>query len=370
MLSLNYIKIVITSKKWFNNTKDLILKLRIMNENKKNPKVTVLMPVYNNEKYLREAIESILNQTFIDFEFLIINDGSTDQSLKIIKSYTDPRIKLINNDKNRGLIYSLNHSLDLSRGKYIARMDGDDISLAPRLAQQVAFMDSHTEIAVCGSWIKTIGDHAGFINRFLTNPDDIKANLLFYTSIAHSSVMIRKSTIEQFHLRYDKNYPHCEDYKLWVEISCHTKIANIPKVLQLYRMHKKSTGHTHSDIQRVGIIRIRLTQLKHLEIMSSEEDVYFHNSLQPNTKKEIQLFLNKKEQWLIKILNANKQNKIYNTDSLSKIIYIHWRTICGSNSKEGLKVWKSFIKSPLYRIYNKNKMWDSTKIFIKCLLRR
>jgi len=118
-------------------------------------KVSVIMSVYNGEKFLSQAIESILSQTFIDFEFIIINDGSHDGSLDIIRSYHDQRMKLISRE-NRGLISSLNEAISLANGQYLARMDADDVSLPERLARQVSFLDNHSEIAVCGTWAEVI----------------------------------------------------------------------------------------------------------------------------------------------------------------------------------------------------------------------
>ena len=134
-----------------------------------NPLVTVLMSVYNGEKYLERAIKSILNQTFKDFEFLIINDGSTDNSVKIIQSFNDLRLRLIHNESNIGLIKTLNKGLKLSNGKYIARMDCDDISLPKRLSIQASFMEKYPEIGVCGSWVKIIGLGKKFINKYFKN---------------------------------------------------------------------------------------------------------------------------------------------------------------------------------------------------------
>jgi glycosyltransferase involved in cell wall biosynthesis len=123
-----------------------------------SPYVTVLMPVYNTEMYLKEAIDSILNQTFRDFEFIVINDGSTDSTSDIIESYSDPRIIYLQNEKNLGVATSLNKGLSIAKGTYIARMDGDDVSRCDRLEKQVAFMDANPEIGVCGTWLETIGD--------------------------------------------------------------------------------------------------------------------------------------------------------------------------------------------------------------------
>ena len=125
----------------------------------KNPKVAVLMSVYNGEKYLREAINSILSQTFNDFEFLIINDGSTDGTADILKSYTDSRIKIINNEKNIGLTKSLNKGLKIAKGEYIARQDADDISMPERLKEEVAFLEIHKDYAVVGTFVKILNEN-------------------------------------------------------------------------------------------------------------------------------------------------------------------------------------------------------------------
>jgi glycosyltransferase involved in cell wall biosynthesis len=183
------------------------------------PKITVLMPVYNGAKYLKEAIDSVLSQTFRDFEFLIIDDGSTDSSVEIIKSYNDQRIRLEQNDKNFGLIYSLNKGIDLTKNKYIARMDADDISLPDRLKIQFEFMESHFDIAVSGVYTITIGKVNGHTNKFFTEPEDIKANLLFNTSLEHPSVIIRKEILQKYNLFYNENFKHSEDFDLWERIS-------------------------------------------------------------------------------------------------------------------------------------------------------
>ena len=132
----------------------------------KDPKVTVLMSVYNGERFLREAVECILNQTFRDFEFLIINDGSTDGTRDIILSYKDSRIRLVNNKDNVGLTKSLNKGLAMSSGELVARQDSDDISSLHRLAQQVNFLDSHPEVVAIGSQIKAIGIHGQQLRHF------------------------------------------------------------------------------------------------------------------------------------------------------------------------------------------------------------
>jgi len=225
----------------------------------KNPKISVIMSVYNGEHYLAQAIESILNQTFQDFEFIIINDGSTDRSEEIIKSYDDDRIILIN-QQHKGLIYSLNYGLQKAKAKYIARMDGDDISLPDRLAIQLSFMEKHDDIGVLGTGCQFI-DHLGFLTGEKLNRQGEHFEILNsilkakgYVSIIHPTVMIRKDLL----LRvggYNERFPVCEDVDLFLRIAKISKLHVIPDMLLLYRLHQESVSVTKRHIQlQSGII--------------------------------------------------------------------------------------------------------------------
>ena len=180
------------------------------------PKISVLMPVYNCELYITEAIDSILNQTYTNFEFLIIDDASIDQTISIIKSYCDPRIQLIEKPLNTGLTNSLNLGLKLAKGKYIARMDGDDISLPERFAKQVALLEANTSFLLCGSAISIIGTN---ITRFFPEEhEDIKIRMLQGNCIAHPTVMFRKEIINYYTIVYDNLKEAAEDYDLWCRL--------------------------------------------------------------------------------------------------------------------------------------------------------
>lgn len=212
------------------------------------------MPAYNAEKYLREAIDSILTQTYRDFEFIIINDGSTDRTKEIIQSYTDPRIVYLENKHNSGICVTLNKGLDAARGRYIARMDSDDISLPIRLSTQVEYMESHPEIGVCGSDIIVFGDgieESVFEQIHLS--DDCAAGLLFNPCLAHPSVMLNNKILKSLNLRYEDSYRGLEDFKLWWELAKFTKIANINKPLLQYRHHKEQeTSNVKTSTQLVS----------------------------------------------------------------------------------------------------------------------
>lgn len=217
------------------------------------PLVSVVMPVYNVETYLREAIESILNQTFSDFEFIIIEDPSTEEITKILEKYAerDKRIRLIHNSRNLGLVRSLNKGLKQARGIYIARQDADDISLLDRLEIQVRFLERHPEVGVVGTWIALL-DKEGKQTDILRKPHSpffIKWSLLFGNCLAHSSVMMRLSLVEENEI-YKTEMVFVEDYDLWARLSEKTLLANLPKVLCLIRLHEQRTSTQHFELQK------------------------------------------------------------------------------------------------------------------------
>lgn len=215
---------------------------------RKNKKITILMPVYNGEQHLKQAIESVLGQTFVDFELLIIDDGSNDGSGKIINSYEDERIRLVKNKKNKGIIFSLNKGLALARGEYIARMDADDISLPERLSKQYRFMENNPGVALVGCWAKIIGEDGRPLNdkRLPSKHGEIKFNLLFRNPFIHSSIFFRKNLIKAMG-GYDYNYKHAEDFALYSKlIKNNLKTVNLPEFLIKFRVHGGSIGQTTS----------------------------------------------------------------------------------------------------------------------------
>ncbi len=215
-----------------------------MEQIKNNPKVTVLMAVYNGEKYLRDSIESILQQTFTDFEFLIINDGSTDGTVSIIESFTDKRIRLIHNEINVGLVDSLNKGIKLSSGEYIARMDADDMSLSSRLDKQVQFLNSNLAVSAVASHIRFMnadGNAKGYWNNELkiNTRAEIYGALPKYDCIAHPTVVIRKEVISKY--LYRKAQKNVEDWDLWLRmVADGLIIEKINEVLLMYRIHFES----------------------------------------------------------------------------------------------------------------------------------
>src|SRR5688572_11820056 len=189
-----------------------------------SPVVSVIMPVYNCSEYVHDAIESILGQTFTDFELIIIDDASTDNTKQVVKSFADPRINLIEKSDNSGLSSSLNMGIDIAKGEFIARMDGDDISLPERLQKQVEFLRVNPKVILCGSWFQIIpGNYT--IEHPLTD-EEIRIAFLDYCAIGHPTVMFNGSLLRSSGLKYNQAIEHAEDYDLWTRMIQHGRMAN------------------------------------------------------------------------------------------------------------------------------------------------
>jgi glycosyltransferase involved in cell wall biosynthesis len=289
----------------------------------RSPKVTVLMPVFNGEKFLREAVESILSQTFTDFEFLIIDDGSVDRSVGIIRSYHDRRIRLIRNEGNLGIVPALNKGIDLARGEYIARMDCDDISLPHRLERQTAFLDAHRDIGACGSWIQAFSENWRWIVKYPASFEEILCSLFYNAAMAHPSVMMRTALLRQYHLYYDQSFLHAEDFELWVRAVQYTRLENIPEVLLRYRKSGAQITSGRNDQQMLTAGRIRELQLNKIGIYPTEVETNIHNSVfLTNYRKSIVTFGHALA-WYRKVKAANREKKVYPEPCFSRKLKLH-----------------------------------------------
>ncbi|MFT6127582.1 MAG: glycosyltransferase involved in cell wall biosynthesis [Flavobacteriaceae bacterium] len=228
------------------------------------PSITVLMPVYNCEDYVKEAVESIINQTYSNFEFLIIDDASNDNTVSIIKAIKDSRIVLFEKPKNTGYTESLNYGLSIAKGEFIARMDADDMSLPERLSKQLTYMESNPETIVCGSFYEIIG--SGEIKKFPVLHEDLKINLLRNSCFAHPSVMIRKSVLDAHRIQYDSAKEPAEDYALWVALLPFGKFHNLEDVLLKYRIHEHQVSKKRRKVQLDSKLSTRVKVLEYLDV--------------------------------------------------------------------------------------------------------
>ncbi len=301
-------------------------------------------------------MESVLGQTFLDFEFLVVDDGSTDASAEIINSYQDERIRVLENPTRLKLSGALNRGIDEANGEYIARMDADDICLPNRLEEQVAFMDNHPELGVCGSWVKMFGDRKTIIYRAPVGYEHIRAKVLFDNPFVHPTVMIRKALFDRCKLRYDGSYYPTEDYELWARaVSCFP-CDNIPKVLLHYRVHPNSmTTSDWGNMDGKGLL-ISKSVLDELGVELSEQQLCFHRNIGREMSCQLSqpTELNQAEQWLSSILEANRQKKVYSEPALKDIISDTWFRLCFNSSQLGFFVFRKFLFSPLTVINKKS----------------
>jgi glycosyltransferase involved in cell wall biosynthesis len=243
----------------------------------RSPLVSVLLPAYNASRFLDSSLRSILNQTFTDFEILLINDASTDSTEDSIRKYRDARIRYIKNSENIGISASLNKGLDLARGEYVARMDADDIAHPHRLESQVRFMERHSDILVCGTWARVMG------TRIVLKPEHnsarLRARLLFESPLLHPTAMLRLSTLREGQIRYDEKNLFAEDYDLWARLAKIGKLTNLRFQLLQFRTHAESVSSKNQDLQRRYGEVVRRKQLSLLGIYPSEREMRIHLSL-------------------------------------------------------------------------------------------
>jgi len=266
------------------------------------------MPVYNTALFLRNSIESILNQTFTDFEFIIIDDGSTDGSFEIIKSYKDPRIVLVRNIENKGLVFSLNSAISIAKGEFIARMDSDDISTKDRFEIQYQFLKENNNFILCSSSYELIPSKS-IIRPGITN--DAIRNVLFLSNpICHPSVMLRRKVLIENNLSYNNYFYTAEDLLLWTELTQFGEFKIFSEVLLKYRIHCNQISTIKSELQnRLSfniMLNYLLVSLKRERIISDYNEYFFYNCLIGNNEFN----------FLLKALIA--LNKANNSKGISK----------------------------------------------------
>ena len=285
-------------------------------------KISVVMPAYNAENYIAEAIESILNQTYTDFEFLIINDGSTDRTEEIILSYKDERIVYLKNEKNSGIVYTLNRGLKSAKGQYIARMDADDISMPERFEKQIEFMERHKDIGALGTSIVIFGE--GINERrfdFEVDNNSLKSNLFFNSCFAHPSVMIRREIITKYNILYEEEYQGREDFVMWWRIAAVSKLASLQVPLLYYRQHNNQITKNLSQDHKKQSGKFLSERLKIFtcDFDEKEKSLILNYCLGKNSDYSYNDILNYIDT-MKKVLDVNKVNKYYCQKNLNKVL--------------------------------------------------
>lgn len=310
------------------------------------PLITILMPVHNGAEHLLEALQSLLEQSLEDFELLLVDDASTDNSVALAESIHDPRLRILRSQERVRLSGALNLGLDQAQGRYIARMDADDLCHPDRLLFQAQFMEEHPHVGICGTWIRYFGKSRNVLKRPLTH-EAICAFTLFDSPFAHPSVFLRRELLEQHQLRFDGSYFPTEDFELWTRLLPLTQAINLPSVLLNYRVHNQSlTGADWSNMDQQAIRVIR-TQLERLGLSPSDDQLHFHRKLTMGRLEMTAPLLDQAEQWYLQLMQANQANPLYSPDGVSTVVGEFWTQACMHSAKLGLWVTSRYRHSPL-----------------------
>lgn len=315
---------------------------------KEEPRITVLMSVYNAEMYLDECLKSILNQTYSNFNLFIIDDSSTDSSLEIINSYSDERICLTQNEVNIGLTNSLNNAVKDITTEFIARMDADDVCLENRLLKQLNFLDKNIDCGMVGSSAYKINNSSQHIGEILVPNENLKEQLFFNNTFIHSSIMIRTDVVKKY--LYNDKLKYAQDYYLWIKIAQSYNIANIKEKLIKYRIHEESVSINNNKEQINCVLPTINHQLKLLGIVNE----YWRNKY---TNVHVNYFIRvnknlsfKSKIWVIYyfrlLLKLNSKNKSFNKYFDYKLI-----GLINNEKEEIIYSIKMFLKIKLIKFY-------------------
>lgn len=310
------------------------------------PLVSVIMPVFNAEKYLPYAIESILKQTFMNFELIIINDGSTDHSEQLILRYKDKRIRYIKHLSNQGLIATLNNGIKHANGEFIARLDADDVSRQDRLFKQLQFLLRHPDHSICASSYDVINakGHKQFTVLLPTADKQIRTLLFFGNCICHSSVMFRKKALD--HEMYRQSYKLCEDYDLWSRMVDHNKVSVLSESLIKYRLHGSNVSVKNRLEMLSNVSRIHAHFLDHTGLAYSRDEFLLHHAfLSYNVLYIRRVGYEKLEKWIIKLGNMFFFHEDADPGIAEKVMIRRWLTVCLKGGEYKRLLFNPFITS-------------------------
>ena len=283
------------------------------------PPVTVLMSAYNAEKFVREAVESVLCQSFSDFEFLVFDDASNDSTAAILSSFSDPRLKVIRNEHNLGLTVNLAKGMEKARGEFVVRMDADDVCLPDRIERQVAFLRAHPEVGLAGCAAVFYGEGLkDFTAHQSARHEDLQCELFFGYALFHPSVILRKSSFDANGLNYDPHFTCSQDHDLWVRASRVMKLAAQEDALVRMRLHGSRIGVTRKDVQTRLSNEIRARQFAELGLAPTEEERDAFNAAASGVGLSAPAQFRAFESVVLKIVGANRERRIFDQAALER----------------------------------------------------
>jgi glycosyltransferase involved in cell wall biosynthesis len=281
------------------------------------------MPVHDGEEFVLEAVQSILGQTFADFELIVVDDVSTDRTPEILAGIRDARLRVVRSETRGGIAGSCNRGIALARGRYVARMDHDDVSLPQRFARQVAFLEAHPDVAICGTWVRMFCGGWRRDRKLEAGSARIRVLFLLFNVLSHPSVMIRRDVLERHALRYDESFESAEDYDLWTRTSWASKLANVPQVLLLHRVHPAQISQRGKPRQLDEAAFVRDRELERLGVRFAPDEAAFHRALYARDLTPNEAWLAPAERWLTRILTANERTRLHDPRVLASTLLDH-----------------------------------------------
>ena len=313
----------------------------------KSPRVSVLMAAYEAAATIGPAIDSALRQSLSDLEVLVVDDGSTDETVEIVSSYGDPRVRLVRNPKNLGIPATRQRGAEEARGEYLAILDSDDLAHATRIEEQAAYLDAHPECGVVGSWARIVSPDGRFKKLSLkpTAADALRARVLFRNLVKDATAMTRTALVRQYGFR--EEFPVCELTDLWQRMSRDHEVANIPAILTTYRDHDAGITKRSPELMRRAKSRLAAEQLAALGLQYGELDLSRHIALsKPGLITPDPTYLDWAEHWFLRLRAANRLSALYPGQAFELALGEYWWKLCRAAAGSELGRWRRFWRSP------------------------
>lgn len=311
-----------------------------------SPLISIVLPVYNAGQWIATALSSTLDAAgHTHAEIIIVDDGSTDASAQLVETWAHKadtvRIRLIRQESNRGIVDTLNRGLDAASGRYIARMDADDVCVPERFVRQLAYLNM-TGADICGSWFTEFGQGIPRVVRWPHHEPELKAAMLFQNTLCHPTVMVKREVFDRY--RYREEYRLAEDYDLFARASAEFRMANVPEPLLRYRRHPQQATQTKRDAMEKVTRRVRLQALQAQGIESSGEEQELHNLIRAPRSIHRMADLEGIESWLARLID------LHENPQARRIIASQWIRACIRAAPLGMRMLRAYRTSPLRKL--------------------
>ncbi len=332
------------------------------------PLVSVVMPAFNSEKWIAEAVGSILSQTLRDLELIVVDDGSADATAEVVSGIHDSRIKLIRLARNSGSAVARNRAIEIARGEFVALMDSDDIALPHWLERQVGYLRQNPDCGLRGAWIRAFGAREGIWTCY-EHHDHIKADLLFRCGMNQNTVVFRRELMNSLRLKYDDNFDVAQDYEFWTRCIDCMRFSNAQEVLVNYRIHENNVSIRKKRKSFSNAQEIRRRQLNKIGISATQPELDIHRTLGeygPSGPRTLTFDAGHLENWLLKLKHANKKSRYVSENALGILLYEYLRRCSKSEAKiVDISIARVIFSRISSAVPYKRRIIDVSKIILK-----